>query len=283
MQVHSFQPGIERSHATLLHLRGALCGIIGNPEERNAVEEAIEELATTLEELRVADEELRAQNEELAASREMTDAERGRYLELFQSAPMAYLVTDTAALIQEANRAAEVLLQYPAGGLERKPLALFFHARDTQNLSDQMARARTERESRAWNSWLHTRGRPDPVPVSIMLVPIEDKRASQVAGFRLVMRDLTEMMANKDRVRDLEDGLWRRVAERTARLTEEVERLRLTVSRYVDRYGALPTEHPKPPQPFVEPKGGQESAAHDAPPPRRGEHDEPGTRRTPGR
>ncbi len=52
------------------------------------------------------------------------DAER-RYRTLFDRAPLPYLVTDTSGIIQQANRAAAVLLKRPAELLEKQSLDAF--------------------------------------------------------------------------------------------------------------------------------------------------------------
>jgi PAS domain-containing protein len=81
----------------------------GRPQEQPPTN--WEELQASLEELQIAEEELQQQQEELAASRYLVEAERQRYQELFNFAPDGYLVTDAHGVIQEANRAAAVLLQ----------------------------------------------------------------------------------------------------------------------------------------------------------------------------
>src|SRR5687768_12832774 len=80
------------------------------------------ELQTALEELRVAEEELRLANDSVGL-------ERMRYAELFDLAPIAYLVTDAAGRIVEANEWAATLLDVPRSKLVDKPLPLFFHDR----------------------------------------------------------------------------------------------------------------------------------------------------------
>jgi PAS domain S-box-containing protein len=83
--------------------------------------EAAEDVRTTLEELRVAEAELAQQNEDLQAAQWALAAEADRYRLLFESAPVAYVTTDRAGAIREANRAAMELLdlRFPRG----KPLA----------------------------------------------------------------------------------------------------------------------------------------------------------------
>ena len=72
--------------------------------------EALEELSTALEELRVTEEEVRVQNEQLAEAHQSVEAQRDHYRELFQLAPVAYLVTDRVGLIREANQQTASLL-----------------------------------------------------------------------------------------------------------------------------------------------------------------------------
>lgn len=69
-----------------------------------------------LEELNVLWEELLGQTDHLAR-------ERQRYLEFFDHAPDAYLITDTDGNIREANRAAALLLHASQQYLATKPLA----------------------------------------------------------------------------------------------------------------------------------------------------------------
>ena len=89
------------------------------------LDESIEELRLALEELQVAEEELQQQNEELLIAREVADRERQRYLELFESAPDGYLVTDAQGVIQEANQVAARLLNIACAYLIGKPFVTF--------------------------------------------------------------------------------------------------------------------------------------------------------------
>lgn len=92
--------------------------------------EALAELDVAIEELSVTGEELRSQTDELATAREALEAERHRYQELFQSAPVAYLVTDPLARIREANRATAALLGVEQRFLAGKPLAAYVTGSD---------------------------------------------------------------------------------------------------------------------------------------------------------
>ena len=74
--------------------------------------------------------ELREQTDELIAIRRALEAERQRYLELFEAAPVAYLVTDPMARVCEANRAAAALFGVAQGFLAGKPLAAYVDGTD---------------------------------------------------------------------------------------------------------------------------------------------------------
>src|SRR5262245_41945590 len=95
------------------------------PFGMNLLETTLEELLTAFEELKVADEELLQQNEELIAARLQIEEEMQRYHELFEFAPIAYLITDINSAIQEINHAGAILLNVDNKFLLGKPLAIF--------------------------------------------------------------------------------------------------------------------------------------------------------------
>ncbi|HET9557526.1 MAG TPA: PAS domain-containing protein, partial [Actinomycetota bacterium] len=98
--------------------------------EAGLLPEVLAELDVAIEELSVTGEELREQTDELTATRRALEAERQRYLELFEAAPVAYLVTDPMARVCEANRAAAALFGVAKGFLAGKPLAAYVDGTD---------------------------------------------------------------------------------------------------------------------------------------------------------
>lgn len=101
---------------------------------------AFEELRVTLEELQVAEEELWQQYEELETACHLVEAERQRYRDLFEFAPDGYLVTDPAGTIQEANRAAALLLNIAPQRLIGKPLGVFISPEERRAFRDHLTR-----------------------------------------------------------------------------------------------------------------------------------------------
>lgn len=66
-----------------------------------------------MHELEVHQEELRQQQHELLASRQALEQARDRYANLFELAPIAYVVTDPHGVVQEANQCALAMLDLP--------------------------------------------------------------------------------------------------------------------------------------------------------------------------
>ncbi len=83
-----------------------------------------------LHELRVHQVELEMQNEELRRLHETLDAERARYFELFELAPVGYLTLSTENHILEANLTAARQLGLVRGQLTRLPFSRLIHPED---------------------------------------------------------------------------------------------------------------------------------------------------------
>jgi PAS domain S-box-containing protein len=146
-------------------------------------------LQATREELRVTEEKLRAQNEELAAARQQVEAERQRYRDLFEFAPDAYLVTDAAGVILEANRAAAGLLNVNQVTLEHKRLAVFLASGQRAAFSGNLARLAEGQPRYAWETLLVPRGQT-PRDVSVTVAAISPP-APGGAALRWLLRDVT--------------------------------------------------------------------------------------------
>lgn len=98
------------------------------------------ELDTLYEEIGVAEEELRAQHEDLLAAHSALAGERAIYLELFESAPVPYVITDRTGAICNANTAASHLFGVRADRLQGKPLAVFIDAAGRPGFRRDLAR-----------------------------------------------------------------------------------------------------------------------------------------------
>ena len=211
---------VRRSRARIEDLRRrARAGSAADP----VAEEAIEALYTALEELQISEEELRLQTEEIALSRELVEAERLRYWELFQLAPDAYLLTDPAGAILEANHAAAALLGVPAQRLTGKPLGVFVPPAARRDFRARLAQAAELGRVDDWEVTLGPRGR-DPVAVSCTVAAIRGE-GGQAAGLRWIIRDVTERRrAEESTIALAEEAAGRREAQRQRAFLEAVVR-----------------------------------------------------------
>jgi PAS domain S-box-containing protein len=142
-------------------------------------------------------------------------AER-KYYELFELAPDAYFVTDTRAIIREANAAASHLLGVAAQFLVGKPLLMFFADAARKDYPHQLDRLCGTDRLDDWEIELTPRqGGLLAVSVSIGQILDADRKLS---GYRWIVRDVTRRKAAELAVRKLNRELELRVASRTSQL-----------------------------------------------------------------
>ncbi|RPI58101.1 MAG: PAS domain S-box protein, partial [Chloroflexi bacterium] len=164
-----------------------------------------EDLATAFEELQLAEEELRVQNDELIEAHHALDAERRRYQELFDFAPDGSLVTDFSGVVQEANRAAALLLGVERAFLVGKPLALYVAEPDQERLFRNLQSLQRD-EAGASLRWETSMRSLQGVPfeASLAVAPVCDEQGKR-AGLRWLIRDVTEAKRMQEALRESEE------------------------------------------------------------------------------
>jgi DNA-binding response OmpR family regulator len=116
--------------------------------ERRVLERTAE-LQNALEELQVMEEEQRAHVSEVEEALGQIDVENHRYKDLFDQAPVAYLVTDYYGAIREANITAQELLHRQKESIVGKPLVVFIaqeHKSGFRNLLIALYREKKRQE-----------------------------------------------------------------------------------------------------------------------------------------
>jgi PAS domain-containing protein len=89
-----------------------------------------EEMLVTLHELRVHQIELDMQNEELRRTQAALGAERERYVDLYDQAPVGYCTVSDQELIVEANLSIATLLGAARDALIKQPISRFIFKED---------------------------------------------------------------------------------------------------------------------------------------------------------
>ncbi len=174
---------------------------------RRQVVEAIDALQESLEDLDVAEAELAQQNEALMVVREAPEIEHHRYQELFDLAPVAYLVTDAGGMIEEVNLAASVLFNTPRQLLEGKPLPSLISPSDRLRFRAFLQELRESPNRRESEMALEMRGAgPRTVLLSAERGEIKPGKPAPVR-LRWVLRDITERKAAEEELRVSQERL----------------------------------------------------------------------------
>lgn len=174
---------------------------------RKQVVEAIAALQESLQELDVAEAELAQQNEALLGAREALELERHRYRELFDRAPVAYLVTDDRGMIEEANLAASALFNTPRQLLEGKPLPSLVNPSDRLRFRTILQELRDSPERREAEVGLDDRGAG---PRTVLLSAERDEERPgrrMLLRLRWVLRDITDRKAAEEELRANQERL----------------------------------------------------------------------------
>ena len=188
-----------------------------------ALDETFEAFGVTLEELRVAEENLLQTNEVLLTTRQQLDAERRRYRELFDLAPDAYLVTDPAGVILDANRAAAALLNVPQRFMAGEGPGQLRPRVRPPRLPRRAGRRRTQPSrpppggsgsSPGTATWSTSRSRSPPARVAarqgrelLWLVRDLDRPRPLLPAPRVADEPATPIAVERDRLRDLIDSV----------------------------------------------------------------------------
>ena len=186
-QIHSFAQRIEQ-----LHQRSACLTV---PADEVA-KEALQELKVGLHELHVSQKQLGDQKNALAEQRQ-------RYLELFDFAPDAYVVSDPHGVILEANRAAIELFRIPHEQLARQPMMMYFAQEQHQALCAhlhalQRGAADIVEPCKEWQAVIQPRG-GEAVSVAISCSPVHEPHGN-VTAIRWLIRDITERKKAEEEV-----------------------------------------------------------------------------------
>ena len=201
--------------------------------------ETVMALDTALEELKVAEETLHEQTQALEKAVEQAQADRRRYVELFEFAPDAYCVTDARGVILEANRVMSELLRYPVERVIGKPLIVFIaqdRRREVRNFIAEVLQRSSNGSSHfaaVWQMDSHLRGQPR-TPVSVRC-SVSRRGADESPRLLWLIRDVTEQKRAEEIAKESRHSLERAVNQKTAELQERLAELEAFHDVTVDR------------------------------------------------
>ena len=150
----------------------------GDGQQPQLVSQLVAELRANLEERQVAEEELRATSHQLEQAYLDLLEQRRRDRELFEHAPVAYLVTDAKGMIRDRNHLA----------------ARWLHADDSRSVGLPLATFVAEDDRKSFRSWLNALARPGSVDVGGFRLVTRTGRSQPVRASVSVVRDQQDLV-----------------------------------------------------------------------------------------
>ena len=171
-------------------------------DEPELLADSLTELRIALEELQVAEEELLQQNQELAIAHTQLEVERQRYHDLFEFAPDGYLVTNTAGIIQEANRAAAKLLNVSQEKLIGKPLINYIPYAERKSFRANLNQLHHSDGMQEWEIRVSPRDSA-AFDAAMTLSTVRDWQGKP-AGWRWLLRNITARKQAEEQIRNMQ-------------------------------------------------------------------------------
>lgn len=161
-------------------------------EVRDFVLTLLEATRGSLEELRVADEEIRTQHEAIVQAQDELEAQRLHYHDLFQAAPVGYVVTNFDGVIIEANLSAARMLGTKDAHLTGKPLVVFIPSEYRIAFRDNLATMIATGHVAHWETQ-YTPRNGIPRHAEVTAVPVEsDDQMRTAPHVRWLLHDITD-------------------------------------------------------------------------------------------
>jgi len=195
------------------------------------------DLERTIVYLRKAQKDLRDRQEELRVLHEQMSASQARYRDLFDAAPIGYLITDLSSRIVESNRIASRMLAVSSSGIRGQRFEHFVALAERPRVLAQLSRCRRGRPVRPMEVHLR-RENAGVIPTQVALLRAKISSRSK-AEMRIIIVDLTDLKSAQAALEASRQTLERRVEERTRELTRLNHELASEIARRTQLEGQL--------------------------------------------
>lgn len=151
-----------------------------------------------LHELHVHQIELEMQNEELRRTQIELEKARDRYIDLYDFAPVGYLIVNGKGMIDDCNLTAADLLGRKRAALIRQPFTEFIAEEDRDEWYLH-CRHHTNPQTRQTHEWVVCR--PDGIEVPVLLDSLCVRGEDASLGWRIALTDITERKQSEQALR----------------------------------------------------------------------------------
>jgi PAS domain S-box-containing protein len=156
-------------------------GTQGDSHQQELLPKAFDELDRALEALQAVETELQQQQVQLLDTREHLEAERQSYQELFEFAPIGYLLTSPDGTIRRANRTAAALFETTEKMMIGRSLALYVPEGERRAFRRAISELATREGVQEWHTEMQPwRGLAFDAALSIAVVRDQRGRSTQL-------------------------------------------------------------------------------------------------------
>ncbi len=224
------------------HPNGSRSGPAGPPRAGVEASSYLAVLSDQLRDVELANSQLRKINLDLEQSLIDARATRGRFIELFEEAPVGYLLIDLHGHIQELNRAAAALLGTRKSAAIGEPLARYVARNEIAHLLAHLRESQLTRKQASTDLTLSSKSRT--VVVQVITLPVESGPQDLVQRFRMMIIDTTEQRAAEAALTRAQE-YYKRLVDAIEGIVWEADARTLDVtlvSRYAERLLGYPIE-----------------------------------------
>jgi PAS domain S-box-containing protein len=188
-----------------------------------APETGIKDSQWLIEELRIHQIELEMQNEELRSIQVQLEESRTKYSDLYDFAPVGYLVLDKPGIVREANLTAASQLGVERSRLINTPFQFYIATRTDRTIFRSHCNKVFDGDERATCEIRLKRGKGVEFYALIDSIAMQDFKGSKLS--RTSISDITERKRAEEELQKSHNELENQVRERTAELRSANEQL----------------------------------------------------------